>query len=117
MVLDAQPGPAGISSSLAELEAAGGRLFLTRDDPAADSWELWTSDGTAGGTTLVAPLDDDGFDSPGNLTAFGGNVLFSSHHQSPTRSRAPAASLACRGLNLLPMPPRTLWAGFARGHR
>src|SRR4051794_711041 len=52
LVADIVPGPG--SSNPQYLPSAGGALyFYTQDTPGSESWELRTSDGTAGGTRLL----------------------------------------------------------------
>ncbi len=66
------------------LTAMGGSLFFTAYDN-AHGRELWKSDGTGEGTVLVANIRSDGpyysrGSDPLNLTALGGTLFFSAHH-------------------------------------
>lgn len=57
-----------LTADVADLTAAGARLFFRRRDPGGDT--LWTSDGTVAGTVMVAPL------APASLTALGDHLYF-----------------------------------------
>ena len=57
--------------------AAGRRIYFTAND-GKHGLELWKSDGTRKGTTLVKDINTGSADSdPGSLTAFKGRLLFS----------------------------------------
>jgi ELWxxDGT repeat protein len=74
MVEDVFPGAGG--SEPAELVAFDGRLFFRACDPTSGC-ELWTSDGTAGGTALfkdILPGARSG--APAFLTVVGENLWF-----------------------------------------
>jgi len=64
-----------------ELTAVGGTLYFTADDGVGGR-ELWKSDGTPGGTEMVADIFPDSTDSvpnasdPQHLTAVGGTLYF-----------------------------------------
>src|SRR4051812_45115242 len=59
-----------------ELAAVGATLFFAADD-GVHGIELWKSDGTTAGTSLVADLNPGGVSSsPAELTAVGGNLFF-----------------------------------------
>jgi ELWxxDGT repeat protein len=74
---------AAISGPLiTEATAAGGKLFFTTGSPAvgANGTELWVSDGTAAGTTMLTDINpgNAGLYSQGNqLAALGGTLFFS----------------------------------------
>jgi ELWxxDGT repeat protein len=74
LVADIHPGPIG--SKLLLGAAVGSTLFFAADD-GVNGFELWKTDGTAGGTTLVHDLE------PGSggafierITAFAGGVVY-----------------------------------------
>jgi ELWxxDGT repeat protein len=84
MVVDLRPGPAGalpyddVPAPPLEIapRAFGGRVYFAADD-GLHGLELWSSDGTAEGTTLVADLiPGPGGSSPAHLTVTGGRLLF-----------------------------------------
>ena len=67
LVKDLDPGP---GSSIDEMVAAGGTLFISAD-------ELWKSDGTAAGTVLVKDIQPgSGRSDPEYLTVVGDTVYF-----------------------------------------
>jgi ELWxxDGT repeat protein len=72
-----QDGPFGYLDGLAStLTAVGGTVFFVADD-GAHGLELWQTDGTAGGTTLVRDLNPGpGGSDPGGLTAVGSTLFF-----------------------------------------
>lgn len=78
LVLDIDRGYGGInpgaSSSPEELTAVGSTLYFTADDGAVGR-ELWRSDGTAAGTSLVMDISA-GSDAPTHLVAFQGRLFF-----------------------------------------
>jgi len=57
------------------LTAAGDRLFFRADD-GTHGTELWTTDGTAGGTSLVLDIHPTGSSEPSDLTALGAMIYF-----------------------------------------
>ncbi|HJT76930.1 MAG TPA: ELWxxDGT repeat protein [Gemmataceae bacterium] len=66
----------GTSSFPSSLVAVGGRLFFTASDPTHGN-ELWRSDGTAAGTSLVRDIHPGFADSaPTGLTALNGRLFF-----------------------------------------
>ncbi len=72
-----QDGPFGYLDGLPNtLTAVGGKVFFVADD-GAHGLELWQTDGTSGGTTLVRDLNPgaDG-SNPGELTAVGSTLYF-----------------------------------------
>jgi ELWxxDGT repeat protein len=76
-------GPAGASSNPNYLENVNGILYFSADD-GANGFELWKSDGTSAGTTIVEDGDPGGGlnvgaagSSPSQLTNVNGNLLFS----------------------------------------
>ncbi len=94
------PGPAydpynSILSTL-ELAAIGSQVFFAAVDPGARyGVELWASDGTPGGTRIVADAAaGNGSSEIGNLTALGRDVVFtacSQYQQALWRSDGTAA--------------------------
>jgi len=60
---------------IADLVAAGRRLFFVADD-AVHGRELWTSDGTSAGTTMVRDINPAAGSEPHWLTAVGGVLYF-----------------------------------------
>jgi ELWxxDGT repeat protein len=72
-----QAGPFGFLAGLpGTLTAVNGKVFFVADD-GTHGLQLWTTDGTAGGTVMVPGLNagPDGSD-PANLTAVGGTLFF-----------------------------------------
>src|SRR5689334_18037894 len=70
---DLRPG----SQRPRHLVAVGTTLFFTAMTP-AEGEELWSSDGTPGGTIMVADINPGRGDSaPAELTAVGGRLFFS----------------------------------------
>lgn len=63
--------------------AVGGTLFFTQYT-AAQGVELWKSDGTAGGTVMVADLVPGRSSNPMMLTDFGGRLAFFAEIESDT---------------------------------
>jgi ELWxxDGT repeat protein len=97
-VADVSPGNDGdetINSEPSDLIDISGELYFAADD-GPHGWELWKSDGTAGGTTMVADLATppgagspaDG-SYPSNLTDADGMLYFtaSSNYSTPTLYR------------------------------
>jgi len=81
--------------SISELTVAGGLLYFVAGD-AAHGTELWSSDGTAGGTRLAGDIRPGAFSSnPQSLTEFKGDLLFfaddGTHGYELWRLRAPEA--------------------------
>jgi ELWxxDGT repeat protein len=78
LVKDISPGTGGDYDTVpTNLTSVGGRIFFTADD-GAHGQELWTSDGTKGGTVLVKdinPDNDDGY-SPSSVARVGARVFF-----------------------------------------
>src|SRR5262245_12231782 len=75
LVADVFPGPA--SSLPTNLTNVNGTLYFVTGRYGPDPWhapEIWKSDGTAAGTTLVKQY---GVISPSNFTALTGSVYFS----------------------------------------
>lgn len=56
--------------------AAGGRFFLSADLGAGADEELYVSDGTAAGTSLVKDINPIQSSYPGDFAAFGDNIVF-----------------------------------------
>ncbi|HXT19564.1 MAG TPA: ELWxxDGT repeat protein, partial [Thermoanaerobaculia bacterium] len=83
LLADTQPGPIGgvtrfqpFPGRTPEFAALGGRLFLSADD-GVHGVELWSTDGTAAGTALVADLVAGSAPStPDAFHPFGAAVLF-----------------------------------------
>ena len=57
---------------------ADGILFFAADDGTHGD-QLWQSDGTSAGTTMVADINPNGSSNPQDLTAVDGNVFFSAN--------------------------------------
>lgn len=78
MVKDINPGT--LSSNPTELTEAGGKLFFVANDgkgPLGQGNELWTSDGTAGGTQIVFDINPGLGDSdPTGFTEVNGILYF-----------------------------------------
>src|SRR5262249_56626654 len=67
----------GRTRAPSDLTDLGGTLFFSATD-GTNGFELWRSDGTAGGTQLVKDINPGpGSSVPFNLTDFGGSLLFS----------------------------------------
>ena len=65
-----------VSSSPSEITDVNGIAFFTADDGVHGA-ELWRTDGTASGTSLVADINPGGdSSSPTELTAVGGTLFF-----------------------------------------
>src|SRR4051812_37805880 len=85
MVLDIYPGrqgSAGWGSNVPEVVAIGSTAYFTADD-GVHGTEMWRSDGTAAGTTMVKDVDP-GFSSssPRNLTNVNGTLYFSASDEA-----------------------------------
>lgn len=74
-VLDLRPGPAGSDPGATLAVAWRGRWLFSADDGARGS-ELWTSDGTAAGTSLVRDLAPGAASSRPRLAAVAGDLVF-----------------------------------------
>ncbi|MFN7227964.1 MAG: hypothetical protein ACK5UG_02810, partial [Synechococcaceae cyanobacterium] len=71
--------PGGNGSSIANLTASGGRLYFTASDGSTDE-ELWVSDGSAGGTSRVADINQNTYGSdPQPVVSSGGKLFFSAY--------------------------------------
>jgi ELWxxDGT repeat protein len=74
--------PAAAPSPIADLTAFNGKLYFAADDRTANpdqGVELWTSDGTSGGTHLVKdvnPGSGSGLSQQAELTSFNGSLYF-----------------------------------------
>jgi ELWxxDGT repeat protein len=76
MVKDVKPGPEGSINSIVRFAGAGGRLYFAADD-GKHGIELWRSDGTGAGTSLVRDIyPGPGDSSPRSLVDFGGTLMF-----------------------------------------
>ena len=71
------------SSTPINLTAAGSKLFFSAND-GVTGVELWSSDGTSTGTTLLADLnavpDTSGSSTPSNLTVIGNTLYFTANN-------------------------------------
>jgi ELWxxDGT repeat protein len=79
ITLAQEPDISGVASALVggQFAAVGGTLYFANDDP-NHGMELWQSNGTAAGTTLVSDLDPGpGGSYPANMAAFGNTLYFS----------------------------------------
>ncbi|MET0556289.1 MAG: ELWxxDGT repeat protein [Vicinamibacteria bacterium] len=75
-VKDVAPGPGG-GSGPEQFVAVGGVTYFVASDP-ANGREVWRTDGTAAGTTLLKDLaPGPQSSSPTDLTEFGGELFFS----------------------------------------
>ena len=74
------PLPSGSTSSSnpTNLTAAGSTVYFVADD-GINGTELWKSDGTEAGTTLVADVNPDGDSAASNLTLIGNNLFFTAN--------------------------------------
>ena len=71
--------PGGNSSSIANLTASGGKLYFTASDGSTDE-ELWVSDGTPGGTSRVADINQNTYGSdPQPVVSSGGKLFFTAY--------------------------------------
>ncbi len=70
-----------LSSSPTNLVAVGNTVYFAADD-GVEGVELWQSDGTDAGTTLVANINPavGGSSSPSNLTVVGNNLFFTANN-------------------------------------
>ncbi|PSB23629.1 Ig-like domain-containing protein [Stenomitos frigidus] len=72
-----------VSSTPTNLTAAGSKLFFSAND-GVTGLELWSSDGTSTGTTLIADLnstpDTSGSSNPSNLTVIGNTLYFTANN-------------------------------------
>jgi ELWxxDGT repeat protein len=95
-----------LSSYPRSLTAVGGTLFFAAND-GATGFELWTSDGTAAGTALVADILPGPYSSdPSNLTAVGGTLFFAtSNFFLPVASLCAVWSRSCHLLATSGNPP------------
>jgi ELWxxDGT repeat protein len=103
--------PAGLTN-------VSGTLFFEADD-GIHGHELWRSDGTGGGTTLVADINPGSGDSyPGPLTNLNGTLLFSADDGSDGvqlwRSDGTSAGTTMV-TNLNPAPGHSSYPGFPGG--
>jgi ELWxxDGT repeat protein len=81
LVVDLRPGPVGSGvdqapfASFGPIAVLGSKIYFTADD-GVHGFELWSSDGTAAGTTLFDLVPGAGSSSPGGLVAFNGRLYF-----------------------------------------
>ena len=66
------------SSNPSSLTAAGNTVYFAADNR-TNGVELWKSDGTSAGTTLVSDINPDGDSSARNLTVVGNNLFFTAN--------------------------------------
>ena len=79
LLADVEPGPAGSSGAFPSFPQVDGATVYLRADTAAEGLEVWSTDGTAAGTAVFAPLEPGaqgvlGFSNSFVLTA--GGVVF-----------------------------------------
>jgi ELWxxDGT repeat protein len=85
MVKDVNPGPRPSgASNFAAVGPAGSRVFLFAAEDGAGGYELWRSDGTAGGTVPVKNINPapGAGSSPVMLTSVNGTVFFNANDGS-----------------------------------
>lgn len=80
LVKDIVEGPEGSMPAWGPSGAQlpSGEIAFSSDHPGYGS-ELWKTDGTSAGTTLIADLNGEGGSQPYELTAMGGSVYFSAY--------------------------------------
>ena len=71
---DILPGSGG--SSPANLTSVNGILYFTADN-GSDGRELWRSDGTAEGTSMIMNINPSGDSNPADITQVEGTIFFS----------------------------------------
>ena len=74
MIADTNPF-GSMSNGTAQIAARGPGGFVFTAAP-GQQWQLWTSDGTAGGTSKIVDLPASAIFWPAHLTTFGSRVLF-----------------------------------------
>ncbi|QDU65021.1 ELWxxDGT repeat protein [Engelhardtia mirabilis] len=77
LVFDLFPGPSG--SNPTDLTVHGERLYFTAtesDSDPLDRIEVWSTDGTMGGTSRLSDLFSQGFFDPEGLRSVGGHLFF-----------------------------------------
>ena len=77
LVKDINPGSgdSGVAASFSQFLTIGSNCFFTRTNAGTNSFELWVTNGTEAGTTLLHSFNN----IFGQLTAFGNSVVFTAN--------------------------------------
>jgi len=123
IVADIVPGTsAAHGSGPQELTPVGAAVVFSADD-GVHGRELWRTDGTAGGTSLLADINTltgSGGGSPAEITSFGSLAYFSAddgvHGRELWRTDGtPAGTLLFKDLDPTVIPPTSLGPPFPQG--